>query len=136
MINETVSAFIETKVREVNGAGDAVLLLYENQPDTHEDGEPFISVWTIFGNTLKKGVGADARRELIGFVQIDSLSPVGTGLGEAKRRGSAIADSLSQRSFRLLGGTLFFGETHETNIKPFGGYQRVMFRIGFWVSLV
>ncbi len=136
MINDAVRAFVETKVRAENAARDAVLLLYENQPDTHKDGEPFLSVWTIFGNTLKKGIGADARRELIGFVQIDSLVPVGSGLGEAKQRGSAIADTLTQKSFRLAGGTVFFGEVHESNIRPFGGYQRVMFRVGFWVSVV
>lgn len=136
MIQNSVRALVETKLREANGQGEGLLLLYENQPDTHVDGEPFLSAWTIFGNTLIKGVGKKARKELIGFVQIDSLVPIGEGLGDAKRRGDELSQVFSQKSFPVGLSTIFFNEARETVLPVYGGYQRVMNRVGFWVSLV
>lgn len=137
MIQNEVRAFVEARVRAANAQADDLLLLFENQPDTHVDGEPFLSVWTIFGDTLRKSVGRSVRKMPIGFVQIDSLTPIGEGLEDARRRGIVLVKDLEQRSFSLpSGASITFRESKVSNLRPYGGYQRVMVRIGFWGSVL
>lgn len=136
MIQNDVRAFVETTVRDFNGQHENIHILYENMPDDHVDGQPFMAVWSIFGKTMRAEVTKHPTDRLIGFVQIDSLVPVHEGLGDARSRADTFIGLFCQKSFRISSTSVItFREPYISVLPSAGGYARVMGRVGFWCTL-